>query len=268
MKIVVSIFFIISTALAQVSYRPITDIKKLTNKAIAKTVTILRYDNVNKTNNEVRATGTILEGGFIITNEHVFRTYLSEEDRDRYRFWIYTTDLQDYQTFKDISIIACDDKDDICLLKIKNFKRTNYFSLERAPFKKATKKNPTGLFEGEHLFYIGNKGLLPTMQEVLFVEYRYGAYFNIKNSKKHNSESIQLKPIKGKPNDGCFQDGDSGGPIFDNQFYLYGMVRDTVFKRSRSDDLGVPINIIRSFVNKNKNKSSFKKINTFDPKYK
>jgi hypothetical protein len=59
-----------------------------------------------------------------------------------------------------------------------------------------------------------------------------------------------------------FVGGDSGGPIFDNQLYLYGIVRDTVAKNK---DYGVPIYIIKKFVHKNLKNKPLRKINAHDP---
>ena len=73
MILIAAIFM--GTAVAQTSFKPLTDEKLLQKEAMARTVFIRTYESPD-TAEAIRATGVILKDGFIITNERVMRPLL------------------------------------------------------------------------------------------------------------------------------------------------------------------------------------------------
>lgn len=240
------------TSYAQTSYRPIIDGKQLEKESMARTVFIRAYHNGDKSaENAIRSTGIILKDGYLITNEHVMRPLLEQKSVE---FQIFTKG-RIFHKFENVFLLGCNQENDLCLLKTTNEYRDHYFTLETPPFRNVTPQAPLGLFKNESLFFNGFCSGWPKMQKTKYVDYVKNGYINSSHPyRKSDTPSLQFADEKGE-SIAC--GGDSGGPIFDQNLFLYGIVRD--FQNSTNDpkkarNYAVPMDIIISFFHENKGK--------------
>src|SRR5690606_3289641 len=119
-------------------------------------------------------------------------------------------------------------------------------------------------FKEEAIYFNGFCNELPRMAKAKYVGFTSTAYEKISHqSRTNHTSAIRFSsPSGGKI--ACA--GDSGGPLFDNNLSLYGMVRDTVTVDGVEKNLAVPVNVIRDFFNSIKdsaNKDRIKTITSF-----
>lgn len=256
------LFFISLHALSQTSFKPLTNEDELLKGSLGRTIFIRAYEGADRNpDNAVRATGVILKGGYLITNEHVMRPFTQGKS---ITFQIFTQGRL-FHTFQEVYLLGCNPENDICLLKTKNNYNDPYFSLETPPFRKISASAPLGLFKGEKLYFNGFCSAWPKMQKTQYVDYvTNGYYHSINPNRKKDTPSLQFADLNG---DSIACGGDSGGPIFDQNLYLYGIVRD--FQNSTNDpkkarNYAVPMNIINDVFNQYKDKALTIKVPTLE----
>lgn len=249
-------------SLAQTKFQAIIKEDELLKESMSRTVFIRAYmDGDKSADNAIRATGIILKDGFLLTNEHVMRPF---REGKRVEFQIFTQGKR-FHKFNDVYLIECNNENDLCLLRTKNNYRDSYFTLEPPSFRTISNKAPLGLFKDEALYFNGFCSGWPKMQKTKYVDYVLNGYVNSTHPyRKKDTPSLQFSDLNGK-SIAC--GGDSGGPIFDQNLYLYGIVRD--FQNSTNDpslarNYAVPMNIITNFINENKSKPSTIKIPTIE----
>ena len=241
---------------AQSKFSPIIDDEKLQIESSSRTVFIRSYQS-SDTNSAVRSTGIILKGGYILTNEHVLRPHIKGS---KVAFHIYTNGKKSFHKFDDLSLLGCDNENDICLLKTDKDYGDAFFSLESPSFRQISQDKPVGLFKEETIFFNGFCDELPRMARAKYVDFTSTAYEKISHqSRTYHTSAIHFASPEGK-RIACA--GDSGGPLFDNNLYLYGMVRDTVTVDGVDKNLAVPVNVLRKFFTTTKDSSKRDKIKT------
>lgn len=248
------------TSFAQTSYKPLVDKKALTKESMARTVFIRAYLNSN-TDNAIRATGIILKNGYILTNEHVMRHHLTGT-KVAYQF--FTNGKSSFHKFEDIKLLGCNKENDLCLLKTSRNYSDSFFTLESPTFRKITKELPLGLFKDELIFFNGFCGMSPRMNSGKYIDYTVTAYerkIEGLENREMNTSAIQFSSESGE-SIAC--GGDSGGPLFDANLYLYGIVRDSISygDAKTKKNFAVPITEIRSFFDSTKDTPSENKIQT------
>lgn len=247
---------------SQSSYKPLTNEDELMKESLGRTFFVRAYENGERNpDNAVRATGIILKDGFLLTNEHVIRPFSQGRNIS---FQIFTQG-RFFHKFQNVYLLGCNAENDICLLKTKNKYNDPYFSLETPPFRKISASAPLGLFKDEILHFNGFCSGWPKSQKTKYINYVVDGYTQSSNpNRKKDTPSLQFADLNG---DSIACGGDSGGPIFDQNLYLYGIVRD--FQNSTSDpkkarNYAVPMDIITRFFNENKNNPTLKKIPTLE----
>jgi S1-C subfamily serine protease len=250
-------FLIASFAFSQTAISPLIDTEKLSRESLARSVFIRAFLSKDTTS-PVKSTGIILKGGFIITNEHVMRPHL---DGKKVAFHIFTNGKRGIHKFENVMILGCDHENDICLLKTENDYGDSFFSLEAPPFRTLGPDKPVGLFKDEAIQYNGFCKDFPKMTKVKYVGYTESAYENIGFQKrKSTTAAIQFA---GETGQSIACGGDSGGPLFDQYLYLYGMVRDSITDSSHfRKNYAIPATVIREFVSNTKNSESKNQIKT------
>lgn len=249
------IFLIPLSLTAQTSYKTITNEALLKKEAMSRTVFIRMYDS-SSTDSPVKATGALLKDGYFLTNEHVVRPYLEGK---KVAFHIYTNGRSSIHKFEDVDLIDCDKVNDICLLKTSKDYNDAYWTLDSPSFRKISNESPLGLFKGEPIFFNGFCGTFPESKKAKYLNYTSSAYersvAGLEN-RKYDTSAIHFSAPDGS-SVAC--GGDSGGPLYDSNLYLYGLVRDSIrFDEGTKKNYAVPLNIIRTFVEKAKASSSSK----------
>lgn len=243
---------------AQTSFKTIVDESSLKKEAFARTVFIRTYLKAD-TSNPIKATGVILKDGYLLTNEHVMRPHLEGK---KTAFHIYTHGKRLVHKFEDVSVIGCDKNNDLCLLKTSKIYNDSYFALDAPSFRTITTERPVGLFKEEAIFFNGFCDEFPEMKKGKYIDYSSSAY-EVKVSglenRKYDTVAIQFSSPEG---DSVACGGDSGGPLFDGNLYLYGIVRDSVVIGNRKKNYAVPASVIRDFFSKTKNQSPQSKLTT------
>lgn len=240
--------FVSQLTTAQTSYKPIIDIDVLQSEAMERTVFITGYKSKSEYDETFNATGIILKNNFIITNRHVLKSHL-EGSKVAYNFKVFkkgSSKLGEVVNLDSLKIINCDEQNDICLLSFKSPSPLKHFSLTPPPFRKLTAKEPLGLFKDETLHMLGKSGGAPNFLKLKYSHFTKNPYEGLSTTedKKHAPSMI----FTDENGDSVAKNGDSGGPIFDINLHLYGMVRDRVKKENKSYNVGIPVNIISSFV--------------------
>ena len=72
-------------------------------------------------------------------------------------------------------------------------------------------------------------------------------------NRKTDTAAIQFSSVSGE---GIACGGDSGGPLFDANLYLYGIVRDAVKGAENSKNFAVPVSIMKEFYLKTKDRTT------------
>lgn len=251
--------FSISLAQAQTTFKPIVNNDELAKESFARTIFIRAYTDTDNPDEAVRATGIILKDGYLLTNEHVMRPFLAGE---KISFQIFTTGKL-FHKFQNVYLLGCNLENDLCLLKTKNPYNDSYFTLQTPTFRKLTASAPLGLFKNEELSFNGFCSGLPLIQRTKYVDYVTNGYINSAHPhRKKTTPSLQFSDLNG---DSIACGGDSGGPIFDQNLYLYGIVRD--FQNSTNDpkkarNYAVPMDIITTFFNEYRDKPLTKLVPT------
>ncbi len=261
MKILIffSILIFAVQSSSQTSYKALTNEEELSGQAFSRTIFIRAYTTSKNPDDAIRATGVILKDGYLITNEHVLRPFLEGKTVS---FQIFTQG-RIFHKFQDVFLLGCNQENDLCLLKTKNKYNDPYFTLSSPPFRTISSKTPLGLFKEEQLFFNGFCSGWPKYQKTKYVDYVKDGYIHSNHPyRKPNTPSLQFADING---DSIACGGDSGGPIYDQNLYLYGIIRD--FQNSTNDpkkarNYAVPMDIISKFFDEFKNKPLSKKIPT------
>jgi len=259
------IFFLISImclpVLAQTSFKPLIDKSELQKQSMARTLFIRAFETGEK--EPIRATGVILKDGFLLTNEHVMRTFLQNKKVSYHIF----TNGRIFHRFQDVFLLGCDAENDLCLLRTKRSYKDYYFTLDHPSFRKISQDSPLGLFRQEKIFFNGFCSGFPKMSEIQYVDYVTNGYLRSSlASRKKDTPSLQFSARNG---DAIACGGDSGGPLFDENLYLYGLVRD--FENDTNDpkkarNYAIPMNIIKRLFNQLKDiqMTEKNKIHTID----
>lgn len=247
-------------AFSQTTFSPITDEAKLKIESMKRTVFIRGFLSADR-KDPPRSTGIILKDGYIITNEHVLRPHLNGR---KVAFHIFTYGKKSFHKFEEVYLLGCDIENDICLLKTDRDYGDSFFSLEPPSFRTISKDKPVGLYKDEMIFFNGFCNEFSKMTKGKYVTYTDTAYeWNEHKTRTNSTTAVQFS-LENGGSVAC--GGDSGGPLFDYNLYLYGMVRDSVFFEPDKTikNFAVPINIIRDFVKKTKSSSQKNKIQTIN----
>lgn len=238
---------------AQTSYMAITNEEKLSNESNKRTIYFRGYLKGGDRSNPIRSTGILLKEGYILTNYHPLKRFLEGEEIS---YWLGLK-FDGIQKIQDVGLIECDTENDLCLLKTTNKYPFPYFSLEQPQFRKITSESPLGLFKGEPLYFNGfGDNVLWKTKKIKFIDYVTNAYtYSSNEHRKNNTPALSFGGLDGSP---IAERGDSGGPIFDQNLFLYGLIRDGL----QNKNYAVPMNVIIDFVNTNKNKPFKKKLIT------
>jgi ribosomal protein S8 len=240
--------FLSFAAYSQTAVRAIFEDKVLSAQSMARTAFIRSYQS-NDRDKAVRATGVILKGGYLITNEHVIRPHFKKE---KVAFHVYTNGKK-FHKFQNMYLLGCSTEHDICLLKTKNDYDDAYFSLDSPSFRKITHSTPLGLYKEEELFFNGFCSGWPKMSKAKYVDYVTNGYqYSSNENRKSDTPSLQFSAPNG---DSIACHGDSGGPLFDKYLHLYGIVRD--YQNATSDpkkarNYAAPMDVIREIYEKYK----------------
>jgi hypothetical protein len=254
------IFSLLFSALAfsQTVSMPLTNEAQLRKEAMARTVFIRMYDSAD-TSAPIKATGVILKDGYILTNEHVLRPHLSGK---KVAFHIYTSGKRNLHKFEDMSVLGCDNTNDICLMKSGVQYNDSYFTMESPSFRKITDDKPIGLFKEEMIYFNGFCEEYPTMKKGKYIDYTSSAYRSkiagLEN-RHFDTPAIQFSAEDGR---GIACGGDSGGPLFDANLYFYGIVRDSISTDNKSKNFAVPVSILKDFIAQTKDKNPVSKLLT------
>ena len=238
---------------AQVASKPFIDTELLDREAKERSIIIRGYKSKYPDKNYFNATGTLLKDGYFIINLHTLQSYLSGE-KVVYEFKVSQNldkRLPDLTRITNIKIIKCDEKLDLCLMKTENSYKFKYFTLVPPPFRKVSASSPLGLFNDEILRMYGNAHGSPDTQEVRYRYFTTDPYKGIvKDEPRRDAPSMIFTDPTG--NSSIADRGDSGGPIYDINLYLYGIVRGKVKIRDQSYNIAVPTNEISTFFDKHK----------------
>lgn len=235
------LLMIVNLASAQVALKPIIDFDELQDESFRRTVFIKMYRNEND-KDPVRSVGIMLKDGYFLVNEHTLRP-IKSNSQVKYQFINYGKTMW---FFPDASIVACDDVNDICLLKTSQ-KELKHFDIEPPSYRKITESSPVGLFEKEKLFFNGYCKSEPDTKKAVYAGYKKSAYETADVEKKRNNDALELVSETGES---ATCPGDSGGPVFDNSLTLYGMIRDYV-KSDKIRSYALPASKIRMFIEHN-----------------
>lgn len=247
-------------AFAQVSFKPIVDEGKLEEASMARTVFIRAYESAD-VEKAVRSTGVLLAGGYFITNEHVMRPHLQGKS---VVFHMYVKGKR-FHKLEDVYLLGCDPENDLCVLKTKRSYKDSFFTFEGPSFRTTSKEAPLGLFKDEQFYFNGFCSGLPRMQKAKYVDYVTNGYQNSTNeNRKATTVSLQFSAVNG---DSIACGGDSGGPLFDANLYLYGIVRD--FQNATADpklarNYAVPMDVIRKLFDRFKGAAESNQVQTID----
>lgn len=243
---------------AQTSFKTIIDEEQLRKESMARTVFIRTYLTA-ETANPIKATGVILKDGFILTNEHVLRPHLEGK---KVAFHIFTHGKRVVHKFEDVSVIGCDKKNDVCLMKTSRIYKDSFFSFESPSFRTISKEKPIGLFKEEPIFFNGFCDEFPSLKKGKYVDFSTSAYetkIGGLENRARDTVAIEFSSLTG---DGIACGGDSGGPLYDGNLYLYGMVRDSVRIADKKKNYAVPVSILQEFFDKTKNLAPQSKLTT------
>lgn len=246
------------TALAQTSFKTIVDEPVLKKEAMARTVFIRMFSSAD-TSAPVKGSGIILADGYLLTNEHVLRPHLEGK---KVVYHIFTHGKRLLHKFENISILGCDKANDICLMKTEGKYNDSFFTFESPSFRKITPEKPVGLFKDETIYFNGFCSEFPEMRKARYVDLTTSAY-EVKVSglenRNVNTSAINFSSTTG---DGIACGGDSGGPLFDANLYLYGMVRDSITLDNKKKNYAVPVSVLREFFKKTKDRPAQSKMTT------
>lgn len=247
-----------SVAFAQTSFKTIVDDSILKKESMARTVFIRMFTSAD-TSAPVKASGIILEKGYLLTNEHVLRPHLEGK---KVAFHIFTHGKRILHKFENIRILGCDKANDICLLKTDAAYNDSWFSFESPSFRTITTDKPVGLFKDETIYFNGFCSEFPETKKAKYNELTSSAYetkiAGLEN-RSVNTTAINFSSVSG---DGIACGGDSGGPLFDANLYLYGMVRDSVLADYKKKNYAVPVSVLRDFFKKTKDNQSVDTLKT------
>lgn len=246
------------TAFAQTSFKTIVDEDVLKKESMARTVFIRMFSS-SDTSAPIKGSGIILGDGYLLTNEHVLRPHL---DQKKVAFHIFTHGKRILHKFEDVSILGCDKANDICLMKTSGKYNDSFFTFESPSFRTVTPDKPVGLFKDETIYFNGFCSEFPEMKKAKYVDLTTSAY-EVKvaglENRNVNTSAINFSSTAG---DGIACGGDSGGPLFDANLYLYGMVRDSITFNNKKKNYAVPVSVLREFFKKTKDQPAQDKITT------
>lgn len=237
---IAAFLFFANIAFAQVVQKPIIDFDELQDESFRRTVFVKMYRN-DSDKDPVRSAGIMLKDGMFLVNEHTVRP-MKSNPLAKFQFINYGKTMW---FFPDAAIVACDDVNDICLLKTSQ-KEIKFFEVKPPTYRKITDASPVGLFDKEKVYFNGFCSAEPDTKKAIYVGYKKYAYETTDVAKKRNNDALELSSESGGA---ATCAGDSGGPLFDNSLTLYGMIRDYV-KSEKIRSYALPVSQIRTFIEK------------------
>lgn len=248
------------TCFAQTSFKPLIDKNELNKESMARSIFIRAYLD-SDTKNAIKASGIILKDGYLLTNEHVMRHHLEGK---KVAYQIFTNGKTSFHKFEEVKILGCNKENDLCLLKTAKTYNDSYFSLDSPSFRKITPEQPVGLFKDELIFFNGFCNESPKQNNGKYVDYTKTAYERKVDGLENRHSDTSAIQFSSESGEGIACGGDSGGPLYDANLYLYGIVRDSISYSldNKKKNFAVPITEIRNFFYLNKDKTSDNKIQT------
>lgn len=247
-----------ATVHAQTSFKTIIDENVLRKEAMARTVFFRMYAD-SDTSKAIKASGIILKDGYLLTNEHVLRPHLEGK---KVVFHIFTQGKKILHKYEELSVLECDKVNDLCLLKTAKRYNDSFFTFEVPSFRKTSEQNPVGLFKDEEIYFNGFCDELPSMKKAKYIDFKTSAYeTKIAGLEQRSTQTtaIQFSAVSGE---GIACGGDSGGPLFDGNLYLYGIVRDSVAVDGTKKNYAVPLKVMKEFFDRAKNAGPKSRIQT------
>jgi S1-C subfamily serine protease len=245
-------------AFAQTSFKTIVDDSILKKESMARTVFIRMYSSAD-TSAPIKGSGIILQDGHLLTNEHVLRPHLEGK---KVAFHIFTHGKRILHKFDQIKVLGCDKANDICLLKTAGNYQDSYFTFESPSFRTITPEKPIGLFKDEKIFFNGFCSEFPETKKAKYIDLTSSAYeVKVSGLENRNVNTTAIN-FSSESGDGIACGGDSGGPLFDSNLYLYGMVRDSITTDNKKKNYAVPVSVLRDFFKKTKDSATDDKLTT------
>lgn len=250
---------------AQVASRAFIDMESLDREAKERTILVKGFKSKYPDKNLFNATGTNLKDGYFFVNLHTLQSFLNGE-KVIYEFKVlYNLDkrLPDSVSFTNVKILKCDEKLDVCLLKSSNQYNLKYFTLLPPPFRKVSSSSPLGLFPEEKLRMYGNAHGSPSTHEIRYRYFTTDPYKGIVGDEPRRNAPSMIFTAPAE-NSSIADHGDSGGPIYDINLYLYGLVRGKVKIGEQSYNIAIPTNELSIFFEKYKDAPAEKELLTVE----